>query len=239
MGPHISSGVACRAVGHAAIDYAAVPSPFSMDEATFRDLGHQLVDTLAAYLDQLPREPVYRPLPAEVRSELELMNISADPQAPEDVIEGFYRLVLPYGRGQNHPRFAAFVDPAASKLSMLAAFAAAVTNTSGAGGNYAAIYVEQTVIRWLTELIGFPCDSTDGVLLGGGSDANRHCLEVAVLGCPGQRLGRQGRRPARAPAAHHVHVGGGPFLPRQGRFHARPRHPEEDSRGRGFPHGRG
>jgi glutamate/tyrosine decarboxylase-like PLP-dependent enzyme len=29
------------------------------------------------------------------------------------------------------------------------------------------------------ELIGFPRDSSDGVLLGGGSDANRHCLEVA------------------------------------------------------------
>jgi aromatic-L-amino-acid/L-tryptophan decarboxylase len=29
------------------------------------------------------------------------------------------------------------------------------------------------------ELIGFPQDGSDGVLLGGGSDANRHCLEVA------------------------------------------------------------
>jgi aromatic-L-amino-acid/L-tryptophan decarboxylase len=93
--------------------------------------------------------------------------------------EGFLRLVLPYGRGQNHPCFAAFVDPAASKLSMLAAFASAATNTSGSGGNYAAIYVEQAVIRWLMELIGFPGDGSDGVLLGGGSDANRHCLEVA------------------------------------------------------------
>ena len=62
---------------------------------------------------------------------------------------------------------------------MLAAFASAVTNTSGAGGNYAAIYVEQAVVRWLMELIGFPRDGSDGVLLGGGSDANRHCLEVA------------------------------------------------------------
>ena len=150
-----------------------------MDDATFRGLGHRLVDTLAAYLDELPREPVYRPLPAEVRRELEQMNVPAEGAAPEDVVETFLRLVLPYGRGQNHPCFAAFVDPAATKLSMLAAFASAVTNTSGAGGNYAAIYVERAVIRWLMELIGFPQDGSDGVLLGGGSDANRHCLEVA------------------------------------------------------------
>ena len=107
------------------------------------------------------------------------MIIPADGSAPEDVVESFFRLVIPYGRGQNHPCFAAFVDPAASRMSMLAAFAAAVTNTSGAGGNYAAIYVERAVVRWLMELIGFPVQGSDGVLLGGGSDANRHCLEVA------------------------------------------------------------
>jgi aromatic-L-amino-acid/L-tryptophan decarboxylase len=159
--------------------YSTVPSPFSMDGTTFRMLGHRLVDTLSAYLDKLPQEPVYRPFPEEARQELEEMDIPAEGIAPEEVIEEFIRLVLPYGRGQNHPCFAAFVDPAASKLSMLAAFASAVTNTSGAGGNYAAIYVEQAVVRWLAELVGFPEKSSDGVLLGGGSDANRHCLEVA------------------------------------------------------------
>jgi aromatic-L-amino-acid/L-tryptophan decarboxylase len=174
MRPLTSPGTASRTE-----DYSTVRSPLAMDDVTFRSLGHQLVDAMAAYLDMLPTEPVYRPMPAEIRQELEAMNIPAEGLAPEDVIEAFLRLVLPYGRGQNHPRFAAFVDPAASKLSMLAAFASAVTNTSGAGGNYAAIYVERAVIRWLMELIGFPLDGSDGVLLGGGSDANRHCLEVA------------------------------------------------------------
>ncbi len=160
-------------------DYGRAPSPFAMDGKDFRLLGNRLVETLAAYLDKLPQEPVYRPLPAEVRQELEEMELPAEGESPEEVIDSFLRLVLPYGRGQNHPCFAAFVDPAASKLSMLAAFAAAVTNTSGAGGNYAAIYVERAVIRWLAEIVGFPPGSSDGVLLGGGSDANRHCLEVA------------------------------------------------------------
>jgi hypothetical protein len=42
------------------------------------------------------------------------MSIPAEGTAPEDVIESFLRLVLPYGRGQNHSCFAAFVDPAPS-----------------------------------------------------------------------------------------------------------------------------
>jgi aromatic-L-amino-acid/L-tryptophan decarboxylase len=164
---------------HGTEGYTTVPSPFSMDHDTFRDLAYRLVDALATYLDKLPQEPVYQPLPAPIRRELEKMNVPANGMTAGDVIDDFMRLVLPYGRGQNHPCFAAFVDPAASKLSMLAAFASAVTNTSGAGGDYAAIYVERAAIRWLMELIGFPQAGSDGVLLGGGSDANRHCLEVA------------------------------------------------------------
>jgi aromatic-L-amino-acid/L-tryptophan decarboxylase len=142
MGLPVPAGAADHPGG-----YRNVPSPFSMDEDTFRDLGHRLVDTLASYLDKLPREAVYRPLPGEVQRELEKMDIPVGGTAPEAVIDGFLRLVLPYGRGQNHPCFAAFVDPAASKMSMLAAFASAVTNTSGSGGNYAAIYVEQAAVR--------------------------------------------------------------------------------------------
>jgi aromatic-L-amino-acid decarboxylase len=168
------SASVCRPAG-----YGDVPSPFSMDGEAFRDLGHRLVDTMNAYLEELPDNPVYQPLPDEVRRQIEEMRLPAEGIAPDEIMDFFARCVLPYGRGQNHPCFAAFVDPAASKLSMLAAFAAAATNTSGAGGQYAAIYLEQLAVRWLMELIGFPRDGSDGVLLGGGSDANRHCMEVA------------------------------------------------------------
>ena len=138
------------------VGYSDIPSPFAMDGQAFRDLGHRLVDTMGAYLEALPENPVYRPLPDEVRRQIEEMELPAEGISPEEILEFFDERVLPYGRGQNHPCFAAFVDPAASKLSMLAAFASAVTNTSGAGGEYAAIYLERLAVRWLMELIGFP-----------------------------------------------------------------------------------
>jgi glutamate/tyrosine decarboxylase-like PLP-dependent enzyme len=159
--------------------YGNVLSPFAMDDHAFRDLGHRLVDTLGAYLEALPDNPVYQPLPDEVRQQIEGMQLPAQGINPDEILEFFTQNVLPYGRGQNHPCFAAFVDPAASKLSMLAAFASAATNTSGAGGEYAAIYLEQLAVSWLMELVGFPREGSDGVLLSGGSDANRHCMEVA------------------------------------------------------------
>jgi hypothetical protein len=82
---------ACRTEG-----YSAVPLPFSTSDMTFRGLGHRLVDTLAAYLDKLPQEPVYRPLPAEVRRELERMETPAEGVTREQILESFLRLVLPY-----------------------------------------------------------------------------------------------------------------------------------------------
>src|SRR5271156_5700941 len=111
--------------------YRDVTSPFALDDQAFRALGHRLVDTMGAYLEALPENPVYRPLPDEVRREIEEMELPAEGVSAKEILEFFDERVLPYGRGQNHPCFAAFVDPAASKLSMLAAFASAVTNTSG------------------------------------------------------------------------------------------------------------
>ena len=163
----------------ACVSYTAVPSPFAMDDQTFRHFGQQVLDLAANYLDELPEHPVYRTMPAEERQFLLDLPLPSEGSSKEDVLAFFVEHILPYGRGQNHPCFAAFVDPAATKLSMFAAFLSAVMNTSGSGGDYAAIYVEQTAVRWLMELIGFPVEGSDGVMLGGGSDANRHCIEVA------------------------------------------------------------
>jgi aromatic-L-amino-acid decarboxylase len=154
-------------------------SPFTMDDQTFRHFGQQVLDLAANYLTELPEQPVYRTMPDEERQLLLDLPLPSEGSSPEDVLAFFVEHILPYSRGQNHPCFAAFVNPAATKISMFAAFLSAVMNTSGAGGDYAAIYVEQKAVRWLMELIGFPVEGSDGVLLGGGSDANRHCIEVA------------------------------------------------------------
>jgi aromatic-L-amino-acid decarboxylase len=137
-------------------------SPFTMDDQTFRHFGQQVLDLAANYLTELPEQPVYRTMPDEERQLLLDLPLPSEGSSPEDVLAFFVEHILPYSRGQNHPCFAAFVNPAATKISMFAAFLSAVMNTSGAGGDYAAIYVEQKAVRWLMELIGFPVEGSDG-----------------------------------------------------------------------------
>ncbi len=63
-------------------------------------------------------------------------------------------------------------------LGALADFMAAITNSNLGGGNHAAILVEEQVVNWLKDMIGFPKDAS-GLLVSGGSMANFVGLTVA------------------------------------------------------------
>src|ERR1700748_3729860 len=74
--------------------YGDVASPFAMDDQAFRTLAYQLVDIMGAYLEALPGNPVYRPLPGEVRREIEEMELPAEGVKPGEILEFFTGRVL-------------------------------------------------------------------------------------------------------------------------------------------------
>ena len=100
-------------------------------------------------------------------------------RSPEALFDFFEQHILSHAMGNQHPRFAAWVNPAGAPIGMLADFLAAVMNPSAAGGDHAAIYLEHCVVRWLMELIDFPVEGSAGILVGGGSVASLYCLAVA------------------------------------------------------------
>ena len=71
--------------------YGDLTSPFALDDRAFRALGHRLVDTLGTYLEALPENPVYQPLPDEVRQQIEEMRLPAEGIDPEAIMEFFIR----------------------------------------------------------------------------------------------------------------------------------------------------
>lgn len=177
------------------------PSPLEMDAETFYHLGNHAVELATEYLEKLSQKPVYRPMTPSERHLLLHQPLPEFGRSPNALLDFFEQHILPHAMGNQHPRFAAWVNPAAAPIGMLAEFLAAVMNPSAAGGDHAAIYLEHCAVRWLMELIDFPTEGSAGLLVGGGSVASLNCLAVARHWAAAQRgwsmreEGLQGQHP--------------------------------------------
>jgi len=154
-------------------------SPLAMDPDEFRRAAEHAARIAADHVESLPDRPVYQPVPADVAQHLLRLDLPDDGMSSDEVLRLFAEEVMPYDMGNQHPTFAAWVNPAAAPIGMLLDFLASVMNPSAAYGNQSANYVEQCVLRWLRELVGFP-DTTEAILVDGGSLANLHGLTAAL-----------------------------------------------------------
>jgi len=147
------------------------------DWEDMRRLGRRMVDDVVDYLSGIREHPVWRPVPSEVRDFFR-SPMPAVPRSAEAVYQDFKEKILPYNKGNVHPRFFAFVQGTGTLMGVYAELLAASMNPNLAIGNHAAMYVEQQVIEWFREYLGFP-EGSSGILLSGGSMANFTALAVA------------------------------------------------------------
>jgi aromatic-L-amino-acid/L-tryptophan decarboxylase len=143
----------------------------------FRELGYRAVDLIAEQLSALPEAPGRRTLPETLRQRLLSQRLPAAGRSPGAVLDSVAEHVLPYSMGNNSPRFFAWVNSPAAPLGVLAELLAGGLNSSVAGGDHAATYVEHAVLGWLKRLLGYPVES-GGLLVSGGSMANLVGLAV-------------------------------------------------------------
>jgi glutamate/tyrosine decarboxylase-like PLP-dependent enzyme len=80
--------------------------------------------------------------------------------------------------GNIHPRFWAWYMGSSNFTGALGDFLAAIQGSNLGGGNHAAALMDQQVVDWCKEMIGFPA-SASGTLVSGGSMANIIGLTVA------------------------------------------------------------
>jgi glutamate/tyrosine decarboxylase-like PLP-dependent enzyme len=162
-------------------------SPANLDPADWtstRALAHRALDDMFDWLQSAPTRPVWEPMPAAKRAELRAPLPRAG--APLDALYAdFQRLVLPYGAGNEHPRFFGWVNGGGTAAGILAELLVAIFNPNCGGRDHAAIEVERQVIAWAAEAVGFPRDA-GGVLLGGSSMANLVALLVARRAAAGE-----------------------------------------------------
>jgi aromatic-L-amino-acid/L-tryptophan decarboxylase len=146
------------------------------DWDALRSLGHRMLDDMFEFLEHVRLRPAWQPVPAEVREHLS-QPIPIEPEGAEAAYREFKKDVFPYPIGI-HPRFWAWVHGTGSAGGMLAEMLAGAMNSSVHAGEQAAVYVEQEVLSWLKNALGYPAEAS-GLLVGGGSMANFIGLAVA------------------------------------------------------------
>jgi glutamate/tyrosine decarboxylase-like PLP-dependent enzyme len=151
-----------------------------------RALSHRALDDMFDWLQSADSRPVWEPMPAEKRAELRAP-LPRGGAALETLYADFQRLVLPYGAGNEHPRFFGWVNGGGTAAGILAELLVAIFNPNCGGRDHAAIEVERQVIAWAAEAMGFPRDA-GGVLLGGSSMANMVALLVARRAALGEAV---------------------------------------------------
>lgn len=143
----------------------------------FRELGYRAVDLLVEQLTALPDVPVRRPVPPELRQEIMGEPLPTEAHDPAELLSRVAKDVLPYPMGNVSGRFFGWVNSPPASLGILADMLAAGLNSSVAGGDHAATYVEHAVLNWIKTLLGYPADS-GAILVSGGSMANLNGLAV-------------------------------------------------------------
>jgi glutamate/tyrosine decarboxylase-like PLP-dependent enzyme len=142
-----------------------------------QEVAHRAVDDAIAYLRDIRDRPVWREMPREVRRTFETVL----PHSPTPLSEVYHEVaetLMPYPMGNIHPRFWAWYMGSSNFTGALGDFLAAVQGSNLGGGNHAAARIDEQVVDWCKEMIGFPA-SASGTLVSGGSMANMIALIVA------------------------------------------------------------
>lgn len=158
----------------------AKPTELNLDPEDWEEaaaLGRRMVDDMIAFLRGQSEGPAFRKVPREVRESFR----TALPRAgigAAAAYEEFLRSVLPYPKGNIHPRFWGWVEGTGTVAGMLSGLLAAAMNSNAAFGDQSAAYMELQAIEWLKELTGYAAEAA-GLLVSGGSMANLVGLAAA------------------------------------------------------------
>ena len=172
-------------------------TPIELSPEVFADLGHRLVDDLAALLGSM-RERTLNPAetPQQVRALLDAgASLPEDGTEPGSLLAETTRLLVDHSLYNGHPRFFGYITAGAAPVGMLADLLAAAINPNvGAWAlSPMATEIEEQAIRWIAALVGFPPGGA-GVLVSGGNMANMVGFWAARAAKAGWDVRREGMR---------------------------------------------
>jgi glutamate/tyrosine decarboxylase-like PLP-dependent enzyme len=152
----------------------ADPGPIELPAEEFRQLGHDLVDEIADFLESLPRRPVAPgESPREVRAALGDRPLPEQGEPPEQLLREAAELLFEHSLLSGHPRFLGYIIGAPAPIGALGDLLAAAVNPNVGGFSIAPIAteIETQTVRWISELVGYR-KGCGGLLVSGGNMAN-------------------------------------------------------------------
>jgi len=156
------------------------PTEYSLDPDIYepvKSLGRQMVEDMVTYHQDVPGRPSWRPIPLVAKEQFS-RDLPHEGMSPEAIYEEFLHHILPYNKGNVHPRFFAWIQGTGTITGFFADMLASAMNPNVTIGEQIPMYVDQQVVDWCKEMLGFP-KSASGILVSGGSMANITCLTVA------------------------------------------------------------
>jgi aromatic-L-amino-acid decarboxylase len=149
--------------------------PQNWDE--LKSTGHTMVDDMIEFLQTIREQPVWQKPSQNVKEHFNLP-LPTTSQKVNQVYDEFRKNILPYYTGNIHPRFWGWVMGTGTPQAMLYEMLAAGMNSNVGIGDVSPMYVDQQVINWCKEMMGFPQEAS-GSLVSGASVANLNALIVA------------------------------------------------------------
>ena len=157
-------------------------SPLEIGAEDFRQLGYQLIDRIASFLDSLPQRSV---TPGESPSAIR-QALDADRQLPQRgadpalLLNQAADLLFEHSLFNGHSRFWGYITSSAAPIGALGELLAAAVNPNVGAWLLSpmASEIEAQTIRWIAELLNYPIDCA-GLFVSGGNMANLVCFLAA------------------------------------------------------------
>ncbi len=168
-----------------------------MSSSEFRQVGRQLIDSIADFLESLPQRPVTT---GEAPSSIHKL-IGADRALPQngadsaELLQRVTKKLFDHSLFNGHPRFLGYITSSPAPIGILGDILASTVNPNVGGWTLApvATEIELQTIRWIAELIGYNTDC-GGVLVSGGNMANFVGFLVGRRAKSGWDIRKQGLR---------------------------------------------
>ena len=157
-------------------------APLAMSPEEFRELGTQLVNRVADFLESLPGRPVTpAESPADVRRALAgSRTLPQRGMDPAQLLHNAAGLLFDHSLFNSHPRFWGYVTSSAAPIGALGELLAAAVNPNVGAWLLSpmASEIEAQTVRWIAEMLSYPVDC-GGLFVSGGNMANFVCFLAA------------------------------------------------------------